>query len=243
MSIIIRLKNTGFSNEALPKLGDYGQIVADDLLGLYKMADSANRFIDSSGRNNHFSYIGTGAEGAAAPTFANGVLTLPDTTAAGLYHQLQMAGSIAGQPYTFFVLHKPSTNGTYYLNQSTGGGVNILRSGSGGALQIQFSNGTNRVHTTEYNLIVGVWRLTGVTVDSEGFRYSVDGAVSNKVLFSSLGGAPAAPSRRYTLGNHAFKICGDFAFAAQYNRAMSEDEMRSLYLAVKTFASKKGIAI
>ncbi|WP_318831784.1 hypothetical protein [Providencia sp. PROV279] len=102
MGTIIRLKDANFTNSNLPKLGDYGKLITDDMHAMQQMLSQSNYLDDSTGNGNNLVYIGTGST-PVDPAFNNGVLTL------------QMAGHRSKHIInTRQVLHREIVEHSYY---------------------------------------------------------------------------------------------------------------------------------
>ncbi|WOC01230.1 LamG-like jellyroll fold domain-containing protein [Providencia sp. PROV046] len=235
MGTIIRLKDANFTNSNLPKLGDYGKLITDDMHAMQQMLSQSNYLDDSTGSGNNLVYIGTGST-PVDPTFNNGILTLPDGWASKQTYHQYTAGVASGNSRTFVLLIKPNLVRTNYLwrYKNTGVGVSMVLN-SAGKIQAVFKDKvmeiSDALSTTRWNIVV--FSASETTV-----KCSVNGSHPQTIIYANNGGAPVAPNGEQVVlgGTGTQGAIGDYAYSAIYNRALTESEMSSTFKAIKAWA-------
>jgi len=239
MGVLLRLNDVAFDNDDLPSLGSFGRIYTDDLIGSYKLDTSG--LLNSAAIGGDLTDVGT-ATGARLPSWADGVLTVPDAFASTEYNRYSMEGQITATPFTFFALIKPDTSRTFYLLH--GCTINLLCSGGGAELQAVFDNGSVQVVPLVAMPGTGTWTLIGVSATDTLMRYALNGGAPAEYLFATSGGAPTGVTAHTPyLGNNDINtgLQGDFAYFAAYDRAMTGAEMTSMAAAIRKLATDKGV--
>lgn len=248
MALIIQLNDITFTTAGLPTIGDFGELFTNDLTGLYKVQGASTYLDDSSGLGNTMVYAGT-ATGAELPSYASGVLTIPDAwTLSGntRYSRYSVPAPITALPRTFMAVVNFGARNQYFIAETAGGLLGFFFN-PGGYLQVVYNNGSGVVTPNFVTPVTaGAWHFLTITVDAAGAYLSVAGSAYETILFADHGGppTPVAATLQYmgsTAGQSAYL---DLAFLAVYDRYMSNTEALSSYKAVQAWcASQKSITV
>lgn len=244
--VALKLKGVTFNNPALPMLGDFGKLSELELDGLFKLTTDATKLKNEYGADM---VLAGGATAPNLPSFADGILTMPNAGGAGQISYYNSAVPLAGADSTIMMLVKPLNIGTrdQYLMTGSAGGVNLLIANPG-TLSAVYNNGTTRFANIAGGLS-NSWVLVELTTTATHVKGSVNGGARYSASFASLPGA-AAPTftadRLVRLGNAgsaAQGIWADLALVGIYNRALSDSEVISAYRGIRAFAASKGIEL
>ena len=232
MGMIITLPDADFSGQGFPTLTSFGAFPASGQERLFKMLADASKYTDSS-VNNVAATLDTTA-GGTPPTFASGILSLPDTSGASQYTRLLTARATP-TAFTGVLLVKQKADRLMYLfRNANGNGANCYI--SAGTLGYQFNNGTNRVGAIGAGSApLNNWSVLAFAFDGTTVYGSKNGAAWSSVLYSAVGGAPSAAGDTLAIGGNqaASSIYADIALAGIWSRVLTSAELAGVYKAVK----------
>lgn len=251
MATIYKLTGVHTENSNLPKLGDYGMLDPNGLTTLLKIKSAS--YPNEGDARGALSYIGTGT-GAAAPSYADGVITCQETAfAAGQWHQWAVPGNITSASYTVAMLIKlepvstANNRSMYFYRHEGGAGVNLYYNPYTAGISALIYNGADKKATIYPAAKAGEWLSLCMTVRPDGFAGIHNESEPLTFTFASLGGVPnvSAAGKPLLIGGTTpqASFAGQIGGILRFDRAMSDDELRSLARAMRVFAARKGISV
>ncbi len=243
MGILIRVLDRNFSDNSLPLLGDYGQIPAMGLLGLYKFVDGATYLQDSSGNGKTLT-VQSNNTGGALPSFDAGGLLMPDIAATGKYSTVS-TGIDTDTNFTSIKVFSPRAARLMYVDANdNSAGLNSNYTPTG--FNYQFSNGANRTGAIGAIAVASPSYVYHVLASDGASIYGgVNGTQVSPVTFASLGGVPTNTGTGLRFGNvnSSQGLAAHIVFWAIWGRLLTPAEFTNVYRGVKKFvtASKTGV--
>ncbi|MFD1749457.1 hypothetical protein ACFSDD_09270 [Salipiger marinus] len=237
MTTLIRL-NTAINNPSLPKLSDYGYLPPEGLDLSGKMKSSA---LENAAGEDMTLHSGAGAP---APTFAEGIYTIPNPSAG--YNFLRCGTRPFGLGYTAATIIK-RTHSQFYFLQGLGDMPSIFFSGANAQVFYPPLGSTSGIVplSADGSGVDSAWRALVFTVREDGVAaVGLNGQLASKT-YAELGADPSGTSDYCQFGKNSTTqgIGASFAFLGFHTRAMSDDEMVAYRRGLLAFAAGKGITI